>query len=263
MGITGTDVSKEAAAMVLRNDNFSTIVAAVEEGRVIYDNLRRFVAFAVAGNLGKVLVMLGWPIPLLLTGDTTQAVALLPLQLLWLNLMTDGLLGLAMGVERAERNVMQRPPNDPNAGILSGSYGRQTTLIGATIGVIALGVGFTYHAADQPQWQTMLFTTLAFLQIGQAFATRSTSEPIWRLGLRTNPTMAAVVVAVITLTVAALYTPLNDLLDVSPLAVADLAVCLLAPLVLIAVIETDKARRRAHRTTPTTTTATRAWEMSS
>ena len=188
MGITGTDVSKEAAAMVLRDDNFSTIVAAVEEGRVIFDNLRRFVTFAVAGNLGKILVMLIWPIPLLLTDNTTEAVALLPLQLLWLNLMTDGLLGLAMGVERAERNVMQRPPNDPESGILSGRYGRQTALIGVAIGAIALAVGFAYHAADRPEWQTMVFTTLAFLQIGQALATRSSTEPIWRLGLRSNPT---------------------------------------------------------------------------
>jgi Ca2+-transporting ATPase len=110
MGITGTDVSKEASDMVLRDDNFATIVAAVEEGRVIYDNLRRFVSFAVAGNLGKIIVMLGWPIPYLLGGgDVDAAVALLPLQLLWLNLMTDGLLGLSMGVEPAERTVMSSP----------------------------------------------------------------------------------------------------------------------------------------------------------
>ena len=113
MGITGTDVSKEAADMVLRDDNFATIVAAVEEGRVIYDNLRRFVSFAVAGNLGKIIVMLGWPIPFLFAGSDTTAIAFLPLQLLWLNLMTDGLLGLSMGVEPAEKTVMQRPPHSP------------------------------------------------------------------------------------------------------------------------------------------------------
>jgi soluble P-type ATPase len=114
MGITGTDVSKEASDVVLRDDDFTTIVAAVEEGRVIYDNLRRFVSFAVAGNIGKILVVLGWPVPLLLGGgDVVDAVALLPLQLLWLNLMTDGLLGLSMGVEPAERSVMRRPPNPP------------------------------------------------------------------------------------------------------------------------------------------------------
>ncbi len=244
MGITGTDVSKEAAAMVLRDDNFTTIVAAVEEGRVIYDNLRRFVAFAVAGNLGKVLVMLGWPIPLLLTGNTAEAVALLPLQLLWLNLMTDGLLGLAMGVERAERDVMSRPPIDPNAGILSGHHGRHTLLAGGAIGGIALAVGFAYHIADRPEWQTMIFTALTFLQIGQALATRSTVEPIWRLGLRSNPTMAFVATAVLALTAAALYTPLHELLDVAPLDIVDLGVCVLAAMVLAGVIEATKTRRR-------------------
>jgi Ca2+-transporting ATPase len=251
MGVTGTDVSKEAAAMVLRDDNFSTIVAAVEEGRVIFDNLRRFVSFAVAGNLGKILVMLIWPIPLLLTGNTNEAVALLPLQLLWLNLMTDGLLGLAMGVERAERNVMHRPPNDPESGILSGGYGRQTALIGVAIGAIALVVGLTYHAADRPEWQTMVFTTLAFLQIGQALAARSSTEAVWRLGLRSNPTMAGVVAAVVGLTFVALYTPLNELLDVTALGIADLAVCVAGSLLLVVVIEADKARRRRLISPPT------------
>ena len=114
MGITGTDVSKEASDMVLRDDNFATIVAAVEEGRVIYDNLRRFVKFAVAGNIGKILVMLGWPIPFLLAGgDMDHAVALLPLQLLWLNLMTDGLLGLSLGLEPAERGRDAAPAARP------------------------------------------------------------------------------------------------------------------------------------------------------
>src|SRR5690606_35037175 len=109
MGITGTDVSKEAAEMVLLDDNFATIVAAVDEGRVIYDNIRRFVKFSIAGNVGKVIVMLLAP----LIGIN---VALLPLQLLWLNLLTDGLLGLGLGVERPERGTMQRPPRSPKAG---------------------------------------------------------------------------------------------------------------------------------------------------
>ncbi|MDQ3250250.1 MAG: HAD-IC family P-type ATPase, partial [Chloroflexota bacterium] len=116
MGITGTDVAKEAADMVLLNDNFATIVAAVEEGRVIYDNVRKFVKFSVAGNIGKVLVMLlapflGKPLPLL------------PLQLLWLNLLTDGLLGLGLGVEPAEPNTMRRAPYAPQENIFSRGIG--------------------------------------------------------------------------------------------------------------------------------------------
>ncbi len=148
MGITGTDVSKEAADMVLRDDNFATIVAAVEEGRVIYDNLRRFVSFAVAGNLGKIIVMLGWPIPFLVAGSDTTAIAFLPLQLLWLNLMTDGLLGLSMGVEPAEKTVMQRPPHSPSDGLWANGLGRRTVWVGLVIGAVTLGLGFGYYAAD-------------------------------------------------------------------------------------------------------------------
>ena len=183
MGITGTDVSKEAADMVLRDDNFATIVAAVEEGRVIYDNLRRFVSFAVAGNLGKIIVMLGWPIPYLLSGGQVDAaVALLPLQLLWLNLMTDGLLGLSMGVEPAERGVMRRTPHRPGSSLWSGGLGGRTAWIGAMIGAAALGVGFAYHETGRPEWQTMIFTSLALLQVFQALATRSTSIRCARSG---------------------------------------------------------------------------------
>ena len=123
MGITGTDVSKEAAKMVLRDDNFSTIVAAVEEGRVIYDNLRKFIKFSIGGNIGKIIVMLGG----VLGGMTTP---LMPLQLLWLNLLTDGLLGIGLGVEPAERNIMQRKPFSPNASIFSDGVGGQIVRVG-------------------------------------------------------------------------------------------------------------------------------------
>ncbi len=151
MGITGTDVSKEAADMVLRDDNFATIVAAVEEGRVIYDNLRRFVSYAVAGNIGKVMAMLVWPLPFLATGAVPlDPVALLPLQLLWLNLMTDGLLGLSLGAEPAEPGVMNRRPVDPKGGVFADGLGRHTIITGMAIGTIALGVAFWYHGSATP-----------------------------------------------------------------------------------------------------------------
>ncbi|MBD0327356.1 MAG: HAD-IC family P-type ATPase, partial [Pyrinomonadaceae bacterium] len=117
MGITGTDVSKEAAEMVLRDDNFATIVAAVEEGRTIYDNLRKFIKFSIAGNIGKILTVLVGPL-------IGMPLVLQPLQLLWLNLLTDGLLGLGLGVEKSERNVMRRPPARPEDGIFSGGLTR-------------------------------------------------------------------------------------------------------------------------------------------
>jgi P-type Ca2+ transporter type 2C len=251
MGITGTDVSKEASDMVLRDDNFATIVAAVEEGRVIYDNLRRFVSFAVAGNLGKIIVMLGWPIPYLLAGgDVDAAVALLPLQLLWLNLMTDGLLGLSMGVEPAERGVMQRAPHRPGASLWAGGLGRHTAGIGVLIGIAALAVGYAYHEAGEPEWQTMIFTSLAFLQVFQAIGTRSSTESLRSIGLTSNRVMVAIAGAVVGLQLAAVYTPLREFLELEPLGAADLALCVSLGVALLVVLELLKARHRrtlAHR----------------
>jgi Ca2+-transporting ATPase len=245
MGITGTDVSKEAADMVLRDDNFATIVAAVEEGRVIYDNLRRFVSFAVAGNLGKIIVMLGWPIPFLISdSDAGTAIAFLPLQLLWLNLMTDGLLGLSMGVEPAEKNVMQRPPHSPSDSLWANGLGGRTVWIGTVIGAVTLGLGFAYYAADLDQWQTVMFTTLAFMQVGQAFATRSTKESLRTIGFRTNPLMLWIAGLVVSLQLLVLYTPMNEFLDLDPLNAADLALCAAAGVGLLALVETVKAIQR-------------------
>jgi Ca2+-transporting ATPase len=244
MGITGTDVSKEASDVVLRDDNFTTIVASVEEGRVIYDNLRRFVKFAVAGNIGKMVVMLGWPLPLLFAGgDMSHAVALLPLQLLWLNLMTDGLLGLSLGLEPAERSVMRRPPHAPGGSIWAGGLGTQAAWNGALIGAMALAVGFVYEALDRTTWQTMLFTTLAFLQVFQAFGTRSTTEPLWRIGLRSNPLMLAVGAVVAGLQLVALYTPLRSFLDLEPLGAVDLAVAVATGAAFLVILEASKLSR--------------------
>ena len=248
MGITGTDVSKEASDMVLRDDNFATIVAAVEEGRVIYDNLRRFVSFAVAGNIGKILVMLGWPVPLLLAGgEVTNAVALLPLQLLWLNLMTDGLLGLSMGVEPPERAVMSRPPQSPSASLWSGGLGTRTVWVGTLIGVISLALGIAYHEAGLEQWQTMIFTSLAFLQVAQAFGTRSNTESLRSIGWSSNRLLVGIAALVVGLQLAALYTPLRGFLDLEPLGIGDLAICIGMGAGLLAVLEAAKARRRALR----------------
>ncbi|WP_104992345.1 cation-translocating P-type ATPase [Deinococcus sp. NW-56] len=249
MGITGTDVSKEAADMVLRDDNFATIVAAVGEGRTIYDNLRRFVKFAITGNVGKVGVMLLWPLLLAGAGlPLGSAIALLPLQLLWLNLMTDGLLGLAMGVEPPERNVMARPPQAPGEGIFSGGMGWHVVWVGAYITAVALGVGLWYYRLELPQWQTMVFTTLAFLQVFQALAIRSGTESVLRVGLFSNRLLVGLVAVVLALQLAALYVPLLQatFLRLVPLSPAELLLAALLGFSLLLAIELEKwfVRRR-------------------
>lgn len=216
MGITGTDVSKEAAKMVLQDDNFSTIVAAVEEGRVIYDNLRKFIKFSIGGNLGKILVMLvgvliGLPAPLL------------PLQLLWLNLLTDGLLGVGLGLEPAEQNVMRRKPISPSASIFSDGIGGQIIRFGVLIGVLSLGMGAWHFFGGRDDWQTMMFTTLAFAQIWQAIGIRSGNDSIFKVGLLSNKPLLGLAVLVAAAQFAALYVPaLQDYLKTTPLTLPEL-----------------------------------------
>ncbi len=234
MGITGTDVSKEAAQMVLLDDNFATIVAAVEEGRSIYDNLRRFVKFSIAGNLGKVIVMLFAPL-------VGISVALVPLQLLWLNLLTDGLLGLGLGMEPADKHTMQRPPRARHEGFLTPSLRRHISWVGVLVGIVALGVGYAYYDAGKASWQTMIFTTLAFLQIGQALASRSSEESLFTLGLRSNPTLLIMVLVVFGLQMVAIYVPFfDDFFGVTPLSALELAISAALGSVAFWAIESEK-----------------------
>ena len=237
MGITGTDVSKEASEMVLLDDNFATIVAAVEEGRVIYNNIRQFVKFSIAGNIGKVIVMLFAP----LLGIT---VALLPLQLLWLNLLTDGLLGLGLGVEPAEKGVMRRPPRSPRDSIFSDGMGLHVAWVGILIGLIALGLGYFTYDPQNPAdttWQTMIFSTLAFLQIGQALASRSARASLVSLGWRSNPVLLLMAVLTLALQLLVIYVPaLDDFFRVTPLTGAQLGVTLALGTLAFIAIEGEK-----------------------
>jgi Ca2+-transporting ATPase len=237
MGITGTDVSKEAAQMVLLDDNFTTIVAAVEEGRAIFENIRRFVKFSIAGNIGKVLVMILAP----LLGIT---VALLPLQLLWLNLLTDGLLGIGLGMEPADRRTMQRPPRGKEDAFFTVGMKRQIAWIGILIGLLALGIGYVYYRAEGPDsrtWQTMIFSTLAFAQIGQALASRSSEVSIFTLGLRTNPTLLVVVLTTFLLQLVAIYAPfLDDFFHVVPLEIDELLMAMGLGMFVFMIIELEK-----------------------
>lgn len=200
MGLSGTDVAKEAATMVLRDDNFATIVAAVEEGRTIYDNIRKFIKFSIAGNLAKILVML-------LTPFMGMPLALLPLQLLWLNLLTDGLLGLGLGVEPAERDTMRRPPVPPGESVLGQGIAGQIVGTGLLIGLLALGISYVYWLQLDLHWQTLLFSTLAFAQMFQALATRSSHDSIFTIGLFSNPTLLAMLLTTLGLQLAVIYLP--------------------------------------------------------
>jgi Ca2+-transporting ATPase len=218
MGITGTDVAKEAADMVLLDDNFATIVAAVEEGRVIYANILRFIKFSLGGNLGKVLVMLAAP----LFGIN---VALRPLQLLWLNLLTDGLMGLGLGLEPAEADTMRKSPRPPDAPVLDRASRVHIGWVGVVIAIATLGLGAAYFDPARPEdttWQTMIFAALGFTQIGHALGLRAFGRPV--LSFRSNPAMAALTLATLVLQLAAIYLPFMDrFFELTPLALKDLS----------------------------------------
>jgi Ca2+-transporting ATPase len=238
MGIAGTDVAKEAAEMVLLDDNFATIVAAVQEGRTIYDNIRKFVRFSVAGNIGKVLVMLlapflGNPIPLL------------PLQLLWLNLMTDGLLGLGMGVETPEKDTMNRPPYSPEEGVFSRGAGWQVIWVGLLIGALALGLGAWYFFTGREEWQTMVFMFLAFAQVFQALASRSAKESAFSMKASSNPLLFWMMLVVVALQLAVIYIPpVAGFFSVQPLGLADLMISVGAGFLVFVAMEVEKKVRR-------------------
>jgi P-type Ca2+ transporter type 2C len=178
MGVTGTEVAKQAAGMVLTDDDFATIVTAVGEGRRIYDNIQRFIRYTLTSNSGEIWVMLlgpflGLPLPLL------------AVQILWINLVTDGLPGLALGVEPAERHVMRRPPRPPDESVFARGLWQHILLVGLLMGAIPLALG-VWGAATHRPWQTMVFTSLALLQLGHALAVRSERDSLRTLGLTTN-----------------------------------------------------------------------------
>ena len=248
MGITGTDVSKEASDMVLRDDNFATIVAAVEEGRVIYDNIRKFVKFSIAGNLGKVLVMVLVPIATILFAGLDLnpiTIPLLPLQLLWLNLLTDGLLGVGLGVEPSETSTMQRPPIPPKSNIFSEGVGGQILRTGIIIGIISVVIGISAWAYNDDHWQTMMFSGIAFAQMWQALATRSFKDSIFKSGLLSNKALLILILLVFAMQMGAIYLPfLQVFLTTDALSLNELLICIGVSSIVLIESEIEKVMSR-------------------
>lgn len=239
MGITGTDVAKEASDMVLEDDNFATIVAAVEEGRTIYDNIRKFIKYVLTGNGGELWVILlapfwGMPLPLE------------PLQILWVNLIADGMLALALSVEPGESNVMRRPPYKPNESIFGRGMGSDIVWIALVLGSILLGVAIGYYDLDAPEqtvmlMRTMVFSTLAFSRIGLGLALRSDRDSLFEIGLLSNKPILAVVIVTFILQIAVLYVPfLSPIFGTVALSAKDLAIALGLSLVMFLVVEAKK-----------------------
>jgi P-type Ca2+ transporter type 2C len=246
MGVIGTDVSKEAADMVLTDDNFATIVAAVGEGRRIYDSIRRFVRYLLTTNSGEIWVMflaplLGLPLPLL------------PIQILWINLVTDGAPAIALGLEPADPDTMRRPPRPPDESILAGGLWQHAVWVGLLMAAVVIPLQTLARAADWP-WQTMVFTTLALLQLGHALAVRSERRSLFRLGHRSNPWIGWAVAVSAAAQLATVYLPaLHGPFGTQTLTAAQLAVTLALSTTVFIAVEIEKAiRRRSHPSEPVT-----------
>ena len=241
MGKGGTDVAREASSLVLLDDNFATIVGAVREGRRIYDNIRKFVRYAMTGNSAEVLTLsvaplLGLPLPLL------------PIHILWVNLVTDGLPGLALAAEGAERGIMRRPPRPPGESLFAHGMGWQILLGGGLLAALCLGLQHWAIARGGLHWQTMVFTVLTLGQLALVLAVRSDTDSLFTQGLFSNRPLLWAVLLTFGLQMATIYLPwLNPIFRTQPLAAWELALCIALAAVVFVAVEIEKAWLRWRR----------------
>jgi len=234
MGQKGTDVARESSDMILMDDNFATIVNAVREGRRIFDNIRKFIKYAMTTNSGEIWTLLlapflGLPIPLL------------PIHILWINLVTDGLPGLALTAESPERGIMQRPPRPPNEHLFVHGMWQHILWAGLLIaGVSLFSQAWAIHYSSA-HWQTMVFTVLTFAQLAQVIAIRSETQSIFTIGFLTNKPMIGAILLTVGLQLCVIYIPLlNGIFKTSPLGFFELLICILLSLVIFVGIEIEK-----------------------
>jgi Ca2+-transporting ATPase len=238
MGMKGTDVAREAADMVLLDDNFSTIVHAVHAGRRIFDNIRKFIKYTMSSNSGEIWTLflapfLGLPIPLL------------PIHILWINLVTDGLPGLALTAEPAEPGIMQRPPRPPDESIFAHGMWQHIVWVGLFIGGISIAAMAWAIARDAAYWQTVVFTVLTVSQLFHSLAVRSESQSLFRSGLFSNRPILGAVLLTLSLQMAVVYLPaLNAVFHTQPLPLYDLAVCLMLSSLVLFAVEIEKWLKR-------------------
>ncbi len=246
MGITGTDVSKSASDMLLLDDNFASIVAATEEGRVVYSNIRRFVKYILGSNIGEVITIALSPVLLPIV-----AVPLTPLQILWMNLVTDGFPALALALEPPEPNMMDRASHDPKESIFARGLGWYMVRVGLVFAILAISLmlwayGYTHNPQttgnlDPDRWKTMVFTMLCLSQMGHAIAVRSNRQLAVEMSQLSNPYVLLAVVVTTILQLLLIYVPfLRDFFGTHYLSTIELLVCVGFSSLLFVWIELEK-----------------------
>ncbi len=253
MGITGTDVTKEASDMVLLDDNFATIVAATEEGRVIYSNIRRFIKYILGSNIGEVLTIAAAPIIGL------GGVPLTPLQILWMNLVTDGFPALALAVEPGSPRVMQIPPVNPKESIFARGMGSYMVRVGLVLAIVTIAMMvWAYNHTHEitstilrpERWTTMVFTTLCIAQMGHALAVRSTTKLTYEMPFFSNPYLLWSLSITTFLQLLLIYVPfLRDFFGTQIISVEELLICFGCSALVFVWIEMEKLVFRFFRRT--------------
>ena len=242
MGITGTDVSKEASHMILLDDNFATIVKAVKEGRRIFDNIRKFIKYTLTSNSGEIWTIFlapffGLPIPLL------------PIHILWINLVTDGLPGLALTAEPAEKGIMDRPPRHPKESIFAHGLGTHIVWVGLLMGAACIITqAFSIHTGLS-HWQTMVFTVLCLSQMGHVLAIRSERESLFSQGFFSNMPLVGAFLLTLVLQMSTIYVPLlNPIFKTEPLTIAELGFTFAMSSMVFIAVELEKLVLRRRQT---------------
>lgn len=234
MGITGTDVSKEASDLILLDDNFETIVKSVKEGRRIFDNIRKFVKYIMTCNSAEIWTIflapfLGLPIPLL------------PIHILWINLVTDGLPALALASEKAELDVMQRPPRTAKESLFSDGVGYHIIWVGILMAGVTLGIQAWAIGHELTHWQTMVFTVLSLSQLGHVLGVRSDRTFLYKQGIFSNLQIFGAVFLTFLLQMSVVYLPfMNDIFRTKPLSLQELGICLFMSMIVFHAVEFEK-----------------------
>jgi Ca2+-transporting ATPase len=234
MGITGTDVSKEVAQMILLDDNFASIVKGIKEGRRIYDNIRKFVKYIMTCNSAEIWTLLiapflGLPIPLL------------PIHILWINLVTDGIPGLTLGNEKSEPNIMNRPPRKTNESLFSGGIGYHIIWVGLCMAAVTLSVQAWAVSNNKENWQTMVFTVLALSQLAHVLSIRRENKLIFSERGFSNPSLLLGVLLTFIIQLVVIYLPwANSLLKTKPLSMQELLICIGGAAIVFLAVEMEK-----------------------
>jgi Ca2+-transporting ATPase len=234
MGINGTDVSKEASHMILLDDNFATIVKAVKEGRRIYDNIRKFVKYIMTCNGAEIWTIflapvIGLPMPLL------------PIHILWINLVTDGLPGIALASEKAEHDIMKRPPRSASESLFAEGIAYHILWVGLLMAGITLATQAWAIDKGLSHWQTMVFTVLSLSQLGHVLAIRSDREFLYKQGIFSNLPLLGAVLLTCLLQLAVIYLPVaNDIFRTQPLSIQELMISIGASAILFHAVELEK-----------------------